>query len=55
MIVQERSDSRTRLDGTRVVVVDDAPIIRRFLSAALEEFGAAVTVVRASGRGGAAF
>ena len=45
MIVQERSDSRTRLDGTRVVVVDDAPIIRRFLSAALEEFGAAVTVV----------
>src|SRR5256885_16936043 len=36
MIVRERSDSLTRLDGIRVVVVDDAPIIRRFLSAALE-------------------
>ena len=32
----ERSDSLTRLDGIRVVVVDDAPILRRFLSAALE-------------------
>jgi len=45
MIVRERSDSLTRLDGIRVVVVDDAPILRRLLSAALEEFGAAVTVV----------
>ena len=36
MIVRERSDSLTRLDGIRVVVVDDAPIIRWFLSAALE-------------------
>jgi two-component system, chemotaxis family, CheB/CheR fusion protein len=45
MIAQERSDGLTRLDGIRVVVVDDAPIVRRFLCAALEEFGAAVTAV----------
>jgi CheY-like chemotaxis protein len=45
MIAQERPDGLTRLDGIRVVVVDDAPIVRRFLRAALEEFGAAVTAV----------
>jgi CheY-like chemotaxis protein len=45
VIVEERADSLTRLDGIRVVVVDDAPTIRRLLSAVLEEFGAAVTVV----------
>jgi CheY-like chemotaxis protein len=45
VIVEEGADSLTRLDGIRVVVVDDAPTIRRLLSAVLEEFGAAVTVV----------
>lgn len=41
----ERRDSLPRLEGTRVVVADDAPIIRELLSVILEEYGAGVTSV----------
>jgi len=45
MIIDERPDNPSRLDGIRVLLVDDAPLIRELLSVILEEYGAEVTAV----------
>lgn len=44
MMASERSDVLSRLDGVRVLVVDDSAVIRELLAEILEDCGAAVTV-----------
>jgi len=43
--MDEGVDNLSRLDGVRVLVVDDSPVIRDLLAATLKECGAMVTAV----------
>ena len=44
-VMDKRIDALSRLDGVRVLVVDDSAVIREVLALTLEECGAAVTAV----------